>query len=340
MAATSFKDQYRKYSLIGIILILGIIIFLELTPFLGGIMGAMTIYVLVRKQMKYLTKEKKFRRSLAASVLLLEATLCFLIPMGIVVMLLIDKVSSLGLEPETIIAPIQNTIAFIKQKTGYDLYETNNLNSIASLIPRIGQFLMNNISSLLVNVLVLIFVLYFMLTGSEPMERYIHEVLPFNDKNKDEVSHEMVMIVRSNAIGIPLVAIIQGLIAMAGYYIFGSPVPWIMGLLTGFASVIPMVGTGFVWAPVIIYMAIIGDWPNAIGLAIYSLLITTQVDNLIRFVLQKKMADTHPLVTIFGVVIGIALFGFMGVIFGPLLLSMFLLCFNIFKREYIKDNND
>ena len=72
---------------------------------------------------------------------------------------------------------------------------------------------------------------------------------------------------------------------------------------------------------------------------IYAALIITHVDNLIRFVIQKKMADIHPLITIFGVIIGLPLFGFMGVIFGPLLLSIFLLCADIFKREYLENNN-
>ena len=65
-------------------------------------------------------------------------------------------------------------------------------------------------------------------------------------------------------------------------------------------------------------------------MVLYCGLIVTNIDNLIRFILQKKMADTHPLITIFGVVIGLSLFGFMGVIFGPLLLSIFILFVNIF----------
>ena len=65
-------------------------------------------------------------------------------------------------------------------------------------------------------------------------------------------------------------------------------------------------------------------------------LIVTNIDNLIRFILQKKLADTHPLITIFGVFIGLPLFGFMGIIFGPLLLSVFLVCVNIFKNQYLR----
>ena len=82
-------------------------------------------------------------------------------------------------------------------------------------------------------------------------------------------------------------------------------------------------------------MVVTGDWFNAIGLAAYGSIIVSQLDNLIRFILQKRMADIHPLITIFGVVIGLSLFGFMGVIFGPLLLSLFFLFVEMFKREYL-----
>ena len=74
---------------------------------------------------------------------------------------------------------------------------------------------------------------------------------------------------------------------------------------------------------------------QAIGLAIYGGAVISQLDNLIRFIIQKKMADIHPLITVFGVVIGLSLFGFMGVIFGPLLLSLFFLFVDMFKRGYL-----
>ena len=93
----------------------------------------------------------------------------------------------------------------------------------------------------------------------------------------------------------------------------------------------PIVGAALIWAPVALYMGMTGHWGMAIGLAVYALVVISNVDNLVRFMLQKKMADTHPLITIFGVVIGLSLFGFMGVIFGPLLLSIFVFCVNIFK---------
>ena len=332
----SVKEQYRKYSLITIILGLGLLLFLKMTPFMGGILGACTIYIMVRDQMLYLTQKKKIRKSVTAIILLIEAILCFLVPLSLAVWLLISKLQTVNVDTATFVDTITNLADWIHRKTEYDLLSKENISSIASILPGIGQFLMGGISSFAVNLFVLVFVLYFMLFGGTKMEQYIYELLPFSDSNKKHVMNEINMIVRANAIGIPLLAIIQGAIATLGYYLFDAPSALLFGFLTCFATVIPIVGTTLVWFPLAAYMAISGDWPHAIGLLLYCGLIVTNIDNLIRFILQKKMADTHPLITIFGVVIGLSLFGFMGVIFGPLLISIFILCVNIFKEQYLK----
>lgn len=332
----SVKEQYRKYSLITIILGLGLLLFLKMTPFMGGILGACTIYIMVRDQMLYLTQKKKIRKSVTAIILLIEAILCFLVPLSLAVWLLISKLQTVNVDTATFVDTITNLADWIRRKTEYDLLSKENISSIASILPGIGQFLMGGISSFAVNLFVLVFVLYFMLIGGTKMEQYIYELLPFSDSNKKHVMNEINMIVRANAIGIPLLAIIQGAIATLGYYLFDAPSALLFGFLTCFATVIPIVGTTLVWFPLAAYMAISSDWPHAIGLLLYCGLIVTNIDNLIRFILQKKMADTHPLITIFGVVIGLSLFGFMGVIFGPLLISIFILCVNIFKEQYLK----
>ena len=331
----SVKEQYWRYSLIAIILVLGIVLFQQITPFLGGLLGALTIYILVRKQMIRLTTKRKMKRSTAALLITTEAVFFFLIPISLVVWMLVDKLQNLNLDPQSIIAPIEEIAGIIKSKTGYDVLGSDTTSFIVSALPRIGQAVMGGISSFVINLFVLVFVLYFMLIGGIKMEAYVNAILPFNATNTEHVIHEINMIVRSNAIGIPLLAVIQGGVAMIGYFIFGAPNALLLGFLTCFATVIPMVGTGLIWFPVAVYMALTGNWPNAIGLAAYGGIIVSQLDNLIRFILQKKMADTHPLITIFGVVIGLSLFGFMGVIFGPLLLSLFFLFVDMFKREYL-----
>ena len=336
----STKEQYWKYSLIVIILFMGIIIFRQITPFLGGLLGALTIYILVRGQMRYLVEKRKLKRSLSALLITAETIFVFLIPLGLTVWMVVNKLQDINLDPQTYIAPIQQVAEFIKEKTGYDVLGKDTLTFIVSILPRIGQIIMESISSLAINLFVMIFVLYFMLIGGKKMEAYVNDILPFNETNTQEVIHEINMIVRSNAIGIPLLAIIQGGVATIGYLLFGAPNILLLGFLTCFATIIPMVGTALVWFPVAAYLAISGDWFNAIGIAAYGAIVVSQSDNLIRFILQKKMADTHPLITIFGVVIGLPLFGFMGVIFGPLLLALFFLFVDMFKKEYLDSRNN
>ena len=319
----STKEQYWKYSLIVIILFMGVIIFRQITPFLGGLLGALTIYILVRGQMNHLVEKRKLKRSISALLITAETIFVFLIPLGLTVWMVANKLQDINLDPQTYIAPIQQVAEFIM-----------------SILHRIGQIIMESISSLAINLFVMIFVLYFMLIGGKKMEAYVNDILPFNETNTQEVIHEINMIVRSNAIGIPLLAIIQGGVAMIGYLLFGAPNILMLGFLTCFATIIPMVGTALVWFPVAAYLAISGDWFNAIGLFGYGAIVVSQSDNLIRFILQKKMADTHPLITIFGVVIGLPIFGFMGVIFGPLLLSLFFLFVDMFKKEYLDLRNN
>ena len=112
------------------------------------------------------------------------------------------------------------------------------------------------------------------------------------------------------------------------------------GLLTCVATVIPVVGTSVIWIPLAFYMALAGRWLDAIGLVAYGVIVVAQLDNFIRFLLQKRLANIHPLITIFGVIVGLSIFGFMGIIFGPLLRSLFILFVNIFKKEYLDTKNN
>ena len=167
------------------------------------------------------------------------------------------------------------------------------------------------------------------------MELYIARLLPFSDENKHAVIKKLHLIVRSNAIGIPLLAIIQGLVATIGYMLCGVNNALLFGILTGFASIIPIVGTMIVWVPLTVLQYFDGSLLQAGGLLVYGVAVISQCDNVLRMFLQKKMADTHPLITIFGVIAGLPLFGFMGVIFGPLIVAMFLLFLDMFAKQYV-----
>jgi len=331
----SFREKYWQYSLFVLIVGLGVTIFVKLTPFLGGLLGAATIYVLLRQQMRRLCEQRHWRRSFAASALMAEAIFLFLIPISLVAWMLVVRIQDITLDPQSVVTPLRHAADLVRQRTGYDLWQESNLQSMLAYLPKVGQWIVRNIADFALNLVVLLFVLYFMLIGGMRMESYVRDILPFNRATGRLVMREIRMIVRSNAIGIPLLAIVQGVVAYVGYLVFGAPSPLFWGVVSCFATIIPIVGTGLVWVPLAAYMALDGRWGAAIGLCAYGMIVVTHVDNVVRFVMQKKLADTHPLITIFGVVIGLSLFGFMGVIFGPLMLAMFVFCVDLFKRGYL-----
>ena len=329
------KEKYWKYSLIFLIILLGGVIIKELWTFVNGLLGAFTLFVLVRKQMVFLTEKKQLNKVVAAVLILLEIATVIILPIYLVSWVLIAKVQTINLDLTGLVDVIKHFDSLIQAKFGYNLFNVDNLTTLTSYLTKIVQMLINQASGFVITSVVMIFLLYFMLVGYKGIERYVYDLLPFNEDNRKDVTHEVYVMVKSNAIGIPLLAIIQGIVAYIGYLIFGVPSAFIFALLTCFSTIIPIVGTGLVWAPLVVYFMLNGNWFGAIGLAIYSGVILTNVDNVIRFILQKKLADTHPLITVFGVILGLNIFGFWGVIFGPLLLSLFFLLINIFKREYL-----
>lgn len=334
------KNYYWRYSQIVIIILLGLLISKELWIFSGGLLGAFTIYILVRKQMHWLTEKKKMPKSLAAGLILLEVIICFLIPANIAVVLVVKMAEYIIANIQQIEGSAVALAAQIQEKLEVDLLNKDVLIYLTGLVTKAGKVVIGEITSFLVNAFILLFVLYFMLVASRPMEKYLFELLPFKDKNKTYMSERIKEIMLSNAIGIPLLAVVQGITATIGYLIFDVPLAYVFGLLTCFATIIPLLGTALIWVPLVLYLALIGDWMNALGLAIFGAVIISNVDNLFRFLLQKKMADIHPLITVFGVFVGLPLFGFWGVIFGPLMISVFLLIVDMFKKEYLDKKED
>lgn len=329
------KNNRHRYILIGLMIILGLIIFKYARPYMSGFLGAATIYVIVNRQQKFLTEKLKFKRGLSALLIVLEVLFLILIPLTGIAFLVIDTFSGITIDPEAILEQVNNFIDSLEEKLGFNLFTPENLTFIPKAGSNLLQILGNSLYSFVINVVVILFVLYYMLFSNDTLERAIWETLPFKNDNKSILAEETRSIIQANAIGIPLLAIIQGAFAYLGYLFFGAQNPILYAILTGFASILPLVGTMIVWIPVGISILLSGNLMGGLGMLLYGLIIIGGVDNVARFLLQKRLADIHPLITVFGVLIGIPMFGFWGVIFGPLILSLFILFFNMYRHEYV-----
>ncbi|MDR1813598.1 MAG: AI-2E family transporter [Tannerella sp.] len=327
------KEKYFKYVLLSLVIVLGWVIISGLWPFVNGLLGAFTLYVLVRGQMKTLTEKRKMNKTSAALLIITEVIVIVFLPLYLVVWALVHKIQLINFDISQLVATVEHFISLIQDKTGYDILSVGNLETAAGYLSKGVQVIISQIGGIVVTTIVTAFLLFFMLRDREKLEEYIYKTLPFSELNKVKIRSEIYNMVRSNAIGIPLLAIIQGVIAVIGYLIAGVPSAMLFGVATAFATLIPVVGTGIVWLPLCIYLAMTGHWVSAIILAAWCALLLVNVDNLARLLIQRKLSDTHPLITVFGVILGLKLFGFWGIIFGPLLISLFFLLLNIFYKE-------
>ena len=329
------KQNYFKYTLIGLILILGWFIVNGLWMFVNAFFGAFTVFVLVHGQITYLTEKRKMKGMLAAVIILLEVIVCVFVPMYFLVWALVARIQDINLDITQLIETVKLFIKLVQAKTGYDLLSVGNIETATGYLTKGLQFVIGQAGSILITVIVMIFLLYFMLISRKEMNQFVYGLLPFSDENKRTVMKKIYNIVRSNAMGIPVLILLQGILAMTGYWAAGVPSFTLFGVVSGMVTIIPFIGSTIIWIPLVVYLALTGNWIAAIGLSAYGLIILVNVDNVVRFLLQKKLNDTHPLITVFGVILGLKLFGFWGLIFGPLLLSMFFLLIHIFKEEYL-----
>ena len=146
--------------------------------------------------------------------------------------------------------------------------------------------------------------------------------------------------VRSNALGIPLVAMAQGIIALIGFLVFGVQAPFFWAVIVTIGSMIPFVGSLLGIVPVFILSLSGGNTFQAWGILLYGFIVVGATDNLFRLIVLKKLDNVHPLITLIGVIVGVPIFGFIGLIFGPLLISLFLIIVRMYKKEYANDNKE
>jgi len=277
----------------------------------------------------------KWKKSLAAALFLVGYTaLLFLLAYSIV-MMLGPKVDRYIHDPSLFTDTAKGAITDFQGKTGFTFFTEETaldlLNRLSNFIPT----LINSTVDMLANLVLMLFMLYFMLVNGKEMEQWLDHAIPLNQGNINILVTETKRLVKASAIGIPLISLIQGIVATIGYYLFGVDDYVLWGFLTGVFAFFPFIGTLLIWVPIVVFMYGAGETWNATGLLLYSLIVTGNIDYVARITILKKLGNVHPIVTVLGVIVGLNLFGFIGFIFGPLLISYIMLLFRIYSNELI-----
>ena len=334
-----FNNRIRQVIILIIILLLGYLIIKELYIFIPGFLGAITLYILGREKYDKLVYVKKWSPRWTALLFIMVSLLVLGITMFFTIKVMLPKFNLVFSHPQELMQGLNKLSERITEYVGIDLFSKTNIDKLQAGLGNFIPTFLNSTLNILGNVVMMFFALYFMLVSGKEMEAAVNNLIPLHPDSVTKLTKETINMVRANAIGIPLISIIQGVTATLGYWIFGLNEFGLWGFLTGVFAFVPFVGTMLIWLPLVIFQYSQGANWQATGLLIYSLVVTGNVDYLARVTLMKKIGNVHPLITILGVIVGLGLFGFMGFIFGPLLLSYLILMIRIYTSEFVEHNN-
>ena len=334
------QNILRQIFFILIILSLGLLLFIELSFFLPAVLGSLAMYILMRKRMHYLTEVKKWSRPGAAWLLMILSFLVILLPFGILANLLASKIVYAVEHSSQILDSLKKFSEDMRLRFGFAIADNATINQIGPYVRQVIPKILSNTLNIISIIGVLYFVLYFMLIYSRTMEDKLYEYIPLQDSNVDLIANDIDRTVRASVIGIPLIALIQGVVGLVGYLIIGVSDPFLWFAITCITAMLPVVGAALAYVPLaIIFFAEGKNW-QGIAMLIYGFGVIGLVDNLFRFILNKRLGNIHPLVTVFGVIAGISMFGFIGLIFGPMLLSLFIVLLKVYSNEFVSKKRE
>lgn len=327
-------NKIKQIFLLLIITTLAGLIVGNLTMFIPSLLGALTLYIVCRNFNFYLQETKKWKPMWASLFIILICLVVLIIPIYLLGDMLIEKLGDSKAYMAKFNVFLDKINDFIYDKTKIDILSKENLDGIKSSAAKLSTNAVSSTFNTLSIVVSMFFMLYFMLEKPRLFERVVSSAAPLKKANITLIGEKFRKLVVANAVGLPVVALGQGLVALIGYFIFGAPSPMLLFALTAIASMIPIVGAAIVYVPVGIFMIAEGNTGSGIGVLIYSLIAVGLTDNVLRFTLLKKLENIHPLNTVFGIIMGMNLFGFMGLIFGPILVSMTVLLIQVYRDEF------
>ncbi len=322
----------RRKIILALTVISGVILLYTLRNIFPAFLGAVVLYVLFRPLYSYLRHAQKWPSWLATWTIMLSTFLLIVLPLLTVILMIGNKLSKLLINTDQITAIIDQVQVFFGVSINDDM-------AIEQLISFIQNNLFGGVSTLLNGVLgafftlaMMYFMLYFMLINHHAFEKTILKYMPFQPKNSLRFGAELRSSTYSNVLGQGFIAFVQGSLVSLGFVIFNLSDPLFWGIICFFLSFLPIIGAPIVFVPAGIIAIASGHASDGYGILLWGFILVTNIDNVIRYFVSKYIANTHPLITIIGVIIGIPVFGILGLVFGPLLISWFFLLLKIYEE--------
>lgn len=345
MSVFSYKQRNNINLLI--IIALGLLIAYSLQGIFSAILSTLVLYTIMRPAYVYLAEIKVWNKRLAAIFLITISIVLIVLPFYALSSMVISKISELRNNEiffKNLLVKLQHLVPF---KINQDLIQ-DGINRLGNWATELFPSLISSAVNIILSLLVMYFLLYFMLIEHKVFERSLIKYAPLREQNALRFGNEMRNTTYANVLGQGLICLVQGSLVSLSFYILGYKDPVFWGVITTFISFVPILGPPVVFVPAAILQIANGNNFAGWAMLIFGFVVIINIDNVLRFIIAKKVGNIHPIITVIGVIIGIPLFGILGLVFGPLLISYFILLVKIYETstlaserlERIKTNNE
>lgn len=322
-----------------------------LTPIILGATTAVVAYPLYRRLCKIFTKGKD-RSNLAALATAVFVLILVLAPMFFLVGNVYSEIQSLyatltdeGSRSEIIIQLNALSQSLSDALFGvFPAYSFDSLN-ITEYLKRILEWAFSNLDKIFGGLaivagysFVFLLSLFYFLRDGAVFKKHFVSWSPLLDAHDEYVTGTLKRAILSIFVGALSVSVIQGVLTGIGFTIFGIPAPSIWGSIAAVASLVPGLGTSLVVVPGIIYLVVTGQYLYGIGLAIWGVFAVGLVDNFLGPHLLKRGIDVHPFLILISVLGGIATFGAIGFVLGPLVLALLFALLELYKTSFGRES--
>ena len=305
-------------------------------PFLSGLMGAVVLTVLVAPLYRRLAPHLGVRRS--ALLLTIGATLLLVAPAALVIMTAVQQgPPALQHAVESDAFARLGALQVGPLDVGAELEEIGR--GLIAWFSARTVMIAGSLTRALLNLLLAVVGLYYLLPSGPTLWQRVRGFIPFSAQGTDQLADQFTSITEAALLGIVVTAISQGVTVGVAFALVGLPNAVLWGVMTGLVSVLPILGSAIIWVPGVVVLASSERPVAALVLALIGVVIASNIDNVIRPVVYRRVSGLHPMASLLGAFAGLELFGLLGLVLGPLAIAYCLELVRLYETEYVGEGS-
>jgi predicted PurR-regulated permease PerM len=335
------------------LLLVTVLAYLVFRYFLLTFTVAGSVAIVLAPLQRLLTRKLRGYSSASAGLLVLGCTVVLLVPLVFFGIMLTQQATAAfewlrpHLEPaaleklwrETLPARYPFLMAWVRESSGSGNAMPAASEALGRLTTAVNSFLqlaLVHLISGLMDMIVFMMMLFFLLRDGAQLRDVLRGVSPLTRGQETEIIDHLSKTVRGVLLSMVIVPVAQGIVSLVGFWIFGAPSPLLLSVFVFFAAMIHLIGTPLVWIPAGLYLFFSVSPAKGIELLLYGALIISTMDNIIKPMILKGAAQIHALLAFLSVLGGLYAFGAKGLVAGPVILSLVLSAYRIYRYDILR----